>query len=340
MSSSDTSSPLNRQHIVACLWDFDKTLCPHYMQTPLFAHYGIDEASFWREVNALPGHYALQGIRLLPEIAYLNHMLTYVRHGIMRGLNNKLLLELGKQVPLCAGLPEAFARLQEFVAGRHPSRNIRLEHYILSTGIKPMILGSAIAPFVDGVFASEFVEESAPPYFIRQNALPISTANEVTQIACPMDNTSKTRVIFEINKGSNKNPAINVNSFIERADRRVPFENMIYIADGPSDVPAFSVMRQYGGSAFAVYDPNSEKEFAQTDGLLQHRRVNAVGPADYTESSPTYRWLKLHLAQICDRIINEEVHTVSSRIGTAPRHISNHPFPSTTSKNNIQTELL
>ena len=53
-----------------------------------------------------------------------------------------------------------------------------------------------------------------------------------------IDNTSKTRAIFEINKGSNKFN-IDVNSKIDRDKRRVPFENMIYIADGPSDIPVF-----------------------------------------------------------------------------------------------------
>ncbi len=53
-----------------------------------------------------------------------------------------------------------------------------------------------------------------------------------------IDNTSKTRAIFEINKGSNKFK-IDVNSKIDRDRRRVPFSNMIYVADGPSDIPVF-----------------------------------------------------------------------------------------------------
>lgn len=333
MASSD---PLNRQHIVACLWDFDKTLCPHYMQTPLFRYFEMDEDLFWQEVNGLPAYYAARGTRLLPEIAYLNHMLSYVKAGRMKGLNNKLLFELGKEVPLCPGLPEGFQALKDFVALSYAPHNIRLEHYILSTGLKQMILGSKIAPFADGIFASEFLEESAPPGYLTQAALPFPSAGVVTQIACPMDNTSKTRVISEINKGSNKNPAINPNSFIAEVDRRVPYTNMIYIADGPSDVPAFSMMRQKGGSAFAVYNPNSDEEFKQTDELLQYQRVNAVGPANYLPTSSTFRWLKLHLGKICDRIVAEEIQARTARIGTPPRHLPNAP----TTPNDTPTELL
>jgi len=34
---------LRGTHVVTCVWDFDKTLCPGYMQTPLFKAYGVDE---------------------------------------------------------------------------------------------------------------------------------------------------------------------------------------------------------------------------------------------------------------------------------------------------------
>jgi hypothetical protein len=333
---SELSEPLNRQHIVACLWDFDKTLCPHYMQTPLFKHFGIDEDSFWDEVNGLPAYYAARGTRLLPEIAYLNHMLSYVKAGIMKDMSNKLLFELGKQVPLCPGLPDAFQSLKDFIATTYAPHNIRLEHYILSTGLKQMILGCAIAPFADGIYGSEFLEESAPPHYLTQTHLPLPVSHVVTQIACPLDNTSKTRIISEINKGVNKDPSINVNSFMGIVDRRVPFQNMIYIADGPSDVPAFSVMRQKGGLAFAVYNPNSDAEFNQTDSLLQYQRVNAVGPANYLPTSSTFRWLKLHLSKICDRIVNEDIQSRTARIGESPKHLSG----TINNKSDTPTELL
>ena len=38
------ATTLFTQNIIACIWDFDKTLIPGYMQAPLFRRYGIDEA--------------------------------------------------------------------------------------------------------------------------------------------------------------------------------------------------------------------------------------------------------------------------------------------------------
>ena len=58
-----TKKNLHRQNIVACIWDFDKTLIPGYMQAPIFEAFGIDEEQFWKEVNALPDIYAKRGTR-------------------------------------------------------------------------------------------------------------------------------------------------------------------------------------------------------------------------------------------------------------------------------------
>jgi len=54
------------------------------MQVPLFEHYGVDAVRFWDQVYALPAYYAQAGHTELLEAdsLYLNHMLTYVRHGV------------------------------------------------------------------------------------------------------------------------------------------------------------------------------------------------------------------------------------------------------------------
>lgn len=61
----------------------------------------------------------------------------------------------------------------------------------------------------------------------------------ISEVGYTIDNTTKTRALFEINKGVPQHPEIDVNAKMSDALRRVAFPNMIYIADGPSDVPAF-----------------------------------------------------------------------------------------------------
>lgn len=316
---------LHSRHIVACLWDFDKTLIPGYMQRSLFEEYGIDEELFWKEVNALPAIYAERGVWVAGESVYLNHLLSFVKNGPMKGLNNGRLRELGRRLQFYPGLPELFPKLKVMVF-EHPEyrrHDIQLEHYIISTGLAEMIRGTEIAAHVDGIFGCEFVENALPPYFSRQQELSFSMEPEISQIGMIVDNTIKTRFVFEINKGSNRNPAIDVNAKMAPEDRRIPVQNMIYVADGPSDVPVFSVIRKGGGKTFAVYDPASQAEFEQNDQLLQDGRVHGYGPADYTGTSQTTRWLRLQISQICDRLVSETQQAVARRVKRPPRHI--HP---------------
>jgi hypothetical protein len=315
---------LRSREIVAVVWDFDKTLVPGYMQAPIFEHYGVDGQRFWSEVNRLPDAYARRGVHASKDTVYLNHLLSYVRNGPMRGLNNRRLRELGGRLKFFPGLPQLFDDLRETVRQRPEfvRCEISLEHYIISTGLAEMIRGSAIAPKVDGIYGCEFVENPLPPHFTRQEEMALDGVDwEIAQIGVMVDNTIKTRFIFEINKGSNKNPDIDVNAVVRPEDRRVPIKNMIYVADGPSDVPVFSVVRRNGGQTYAVYDPASQAEFAQNDSLLQTGRIHAYGPADYRPESSTTQWLKMHIRAICERIVREREDAVTERVPKPPRHL-------------------
>lgn len=328
----NTDTTLREKHVIACIWDFDKTLIDGYMQTPIFEEYGIDEDLFWREVNMLPKIYAERGIRVSPETVYLNHMLSFVRSGTMAGLSNAKLRELGAKLKFCPGLPSFFDELRAVVKSddRYRRLDISLEHYIVSTGLTEMIRGSEIAEHVDGIFGCEFIEEPMPPYYSRQPEFDLSTlSSQINQIGMIVDNTIKTRFIFEINKGTNKNPAIDVNAHISPEDRRVPICNMIYAADGPSDVPVFSVVRKGGGKAFAVYDPARDAELEQNDTLLANGRIDAYGPRVYTPESQTSKWMKMHVRKICERIIRETEALVENKLGRAPKHLREETGPHT-----------
>ena len=54
MNPNIQNRQIHGQNVVACVWDFDKTLIPGYMQKPLFEHFNVDENVFWSEVNQLP----------------------------------------------------------------------------------------------------------------------------------------------------------------------------------------------------------------------------------------------------------------------------------------------
>lgn len=336
-----TKKNLHRQNVAACIWDFDKTLIPGYMQAPIFKTFGIDEEQFWKEVNALPGIYAKRGTRVSYDTIYLNHLLSHVKNGCLKGLTNQRLRELGRELVFYPGLPEIFEELRNVASASEAYRkhNIKLEHYIISTGLAEMIRGSAIADYVEDIFGCEFIEAPLPPNYSRQDELPLAMEFEISQIGTIVDNTIKTRYIFGINKGENKNPSIDVNASMDRVDRRIPIDRMIYVADGPSDVPVFSVVKGNGGKTFAVFNPESEGEFAQNDALLHSGRIHAYGPADYTSRSTTAKWLRMHVARICDAIVHECETDLSNKVSRAPRHLHDEDEPEAAKKAEAQKQL-
>ena len=323
------------QNIIAMVWDCDKTLISSYMQEPLFKHFNIDGGKFWQEVNALKSYYGKQGISINSDTSYLNHILTYVKAGLFRGLDNALLREFGKELKFYPGLPQFFGEVKSLICEdeKYKTFDIRLEHYVVSTGFAETIRGSAIAPFVDGIYGCEFIETPAKPGYLDamngdSDAVDVAACvpevpREISQIASALDNTSKTRYLFEINKGSNKYPdTIDVNSSIARESRRVPFENMVYIADGPSDVPAFSILNYNGGSTFAVYPKGDVKAFRQVDALRRDNRVQMFGEADYETASQSWLWLTEKVRAIADKIVERKQAAIRKSAGAPPTHLN------------------
>jgi hypothetical protein len=256
---------------------------------------------------------------------YLNHILTYVQAGVFAGLNNAMLRELGAEIELYPGLPEFLDEIKQHIVGDVAFRAhaIEVEHYVVSTGLYEMIMGSRIAPYVDSVWGCEFVEVVPQPGYRRHvySLRDVQPDRVISQLGYVIDNTSKARAIFEINKGSNKIQNIDVNDSIPPHERRIPFHNMIYIADGPSDVPVFSILNQYGGHTYAVYKPGDKPEFEQVTSLNRQNRVEAFGPADYSRGSQTAMWITQAAERVARRIVETRERALNEQLGRAPRHL-------------------
>jgi hypothetical protein len=312
--------PLYTQTVIAFIWDFDKTLIPGNMQRPIFEEYGVDEALFWREVDGLVDYYQRIGITVARDTVYLGHILTYVRAGVFAGLTNAKLRELGKQIEACPGIPEFFEatrrRVTEIPEFAH--EGITVEHYVVSTGILPMIEGSPVARGLDGVWANSFIEDPAPPGYLDR--LPVSgSAEPISMLGYVVDNTTKTRGVFEINKGVNKNPEVDVNARLAEEERRVPIRHMVYIADGPSDVPVFSILNQRGGKTLGVYLTEPRNNFRQVKTLQEQGRIQGMAEADYRPGKAAYLWLMDSLEQIGWEIVEARRRAVAS-IPNPPGH--------------------
>ena len=247
------------QPIVAFLYDFDKTLCTTDMEDYAFIpSLGMTPAEFWAKANGFGRSNRVVGI--------LAYMYTMIWESERKNLpfTREALVEMGKEIVLFPGVQDWFTRINAF--GR--TQGVKVEHYIISSGLREIIEGCSISREFKEIYASEFYydEEGRPVW-------PKLTVNF----------TAKTQFVYRINKGVlDVSDDKTLNDSMPDDSKRVPFHNMIYVGDGLSDVPCMKMMRSYGGQAIAVYQPESR---TGVEELLAKGRVDYIFPADYRENT-------------------------------------------------------
>lgn len=301
-------------NIIAIVWDFDKTLVDGYMQEPIFEEYGYDATQFWKEVNSLPEKYLKeQNVRVNPDTIYLNHFIKLAKNRIFEGLNNEKLKSLGEKLKFYNGVPEIFESTKKAIEDNslYQAHDIKVEHYIVSTGMSQIIKGSKVIDYVEDVWGCELIEGED------------NEGNScISELGYTIDNTSKTRALFEINKGVNKEGVSDVNLKIPEELRRVPFVNMVYVADGPSDIPAFSLVNKNEGATFAIYPKGDIEAMKQVEQLRSDNRINMYAEADYSEGTTAHMWLINKITEFADRIVKEEKQKLAKYTDVnTPKHL-------------------
>lgn len=97
---------------------------------------------------------------------------------------------------------------------------------------------------------------------------------------------------------------------------------MIYIADGPSDIPAFSLVNKGNGSTFAIYPKGDIKAFEQVEKMRKDGRINMYAEADYSENTTAYMWICNKVKEYAERIYNLEKTKLDINTSAAPSHIT------------------
>lgn len=252
-----------RYTTVAFIYDFDGTLVPGNMQEhsfiPSVRH---SKGRFWQEVKKL-AH-----VNDMDEIsAYMLYMCITANHerdGLRRPLSRKVLKQAGAKLPLFDGVFTWFGRINRYARKNH----IKVEHYVISSGLKEMISGCKIGRRFKRIFASSF-------YYEKGGDVAAWPANVVNY-------TTKTQYLFRINKGCHSmSDNKQINHFMEQADRPVPFENMVYFGDGDTDVPCLKVVTQNGGNGVVVYKPKTKGAKEKASKLISEKRARFMATADY-----------------------------------------------------------
>ena len=234
-----------KKTVIAIMYDFDKTLSPKDMQEYSFIpQIGMQPKDFWAESNRLSSKMdsILAYMYLMIDKANANH--TPIRRADF--------VKLGKDIEFFPGVAQWFSMINVFAK----ESGAKVEHYIISSGLKEIIEGTEIAKAFKEIYACEF--------YYDQNDVAVWPQMAVNY-------TTKTQFLFRINKGvSDLSDNVTLNKYVPEDERRIPFRNMIYVGDGLTDVPCMKLVKTNGGKSIAVYPKGKKTKVAD---LLRHGRV-------------------------------------------------------------------
>ena len=254
---------------LAIAYDFDGTLVPGNMQEYDFIPaIRTTTNEFWSEVKALCKEHEADNI-----LVYMKLMLDKARTSKIP-VRRKDFEAFGSQLRFFDGVTEWFPLINVYAK----ESGVNVKHYVISSGLREMVLGSPIAKHFAAVFASSFLYD--------HNGVAMWPAFSLNY-------TTKTQYLFRINKGSlHVYDHSRINKYVPQRERPVPFQNMIFIGDGETDIPCFRLVKDQGGHSVAVYKPHTRGAKDTAQQLVRDERVNCTAPADYGDGHALDRIVK------------------------------------------------
>lgn len=266
----------NKMPKMAICYDFDKTLSPKDMQAfTLIPSFGIKTETFWNKSNQRAKEHLMD-----KNLSWMYELILQSTYN--NGPRTKeYFRSVGAKVALYDGVEEWFDRINEYAF----NQGIKVEHYIISSGLKEIIEGSSIAGKFRRIYASS--------YLYDRNGVAIWPAQAVNY-------TNKTQYIFRIAKGILEEWDEKVNESMSASKLAIPYENIVYIGDSETDIPCMRLVKNKHGYAIGVFDQkeNRKKKVYQ---LYNDERIDFYAPAVYTPDSELDKYMKQIINEISAR---------------------------------------
>jgi 2-hydroxy-3-keto-5-methylthiopentenyl-1-phosphate phosphatase len=214
----------------AIILDCDGTIAKD-TTTQLIDQIGGNSKKFWEPINK---RYK-EGWD--PSLLWMPELIKYAA-SLKKPLSIDLFSSMGKEIDFYQGIPNFFKSIKDWFSKEVNRLNLQLDLkiFIITGGLEDLILKTKIKYSADDIYGCTY-------YFDKQG-LAIQPKSSITF-------TEKTRFIFSINKGiekvkERKDPGL-VNQYTPNSKRKIPLDKTIYIGDGPTDIPCFTIINRAGG---------------------------------------------------------------------------------------------
>lgn len=274
---------------LALIFDFDGTLGPGTYES-LLEHLGFNAEQF-KEEHIVP--LLKNGWEEPLAQSYSLELISRGRiprpDGGRQLIDEKLLGKVGREMELFEGVPEMFDRVRR--AAREEDRDLEVEFYLLTAGFADVVQTSTIA--------HEFRRIYGGAYHFDPDTGGIDAAKRL------VTHPEKPRYILQICKGKELEQAdpVSADEVLPREKWRLPLDQVVYVGDGMSDIPAFELVTEHGGIALGVVCAgDSAEDWTARERLHTDRVVENLAPSDYREGSELMRSLLLAVQSIARRI--------------------------------------
>ena len=266
---------------IALAFDFDETLAPSTYPR-LLEHCGFDPDPFVEErVTPLVRDHQWE-----TPLARTHALLEALRED-GRHLTRDDLVEVGRSFPLYDGVAELFERVR--ARARAIVEDVEVEFHLITAGYAEIPEHTSIAGEFDTIYGG---------------ALHFDDEGRVVTPKRVLTDSEKPRYLLMIAKGLELGGANPVDAFrpVPKERWHVPVEQMMFLGDGSSDLPAFEFMYERGGMALALRREEGGDGWQHTGESFGDRRVENIAPSTYAEGGELLRSVLLAVDSIASRI--------------------------------------
>lgn len=269
---------------IAVIFDFDDTLAPD-STSGFLDSIGIEPTAFWNE-------------RVQPRLAagwdpipaYLYQMVVESRkRPRSERITRQRLEQWGGDIEFFTGVKSLFGSLREEAKSIDPHASV--EFYLISSGIEAILRATSIASNFRDIWGCAFHYNDDEEIEYARNVVSF---------------TEKTRFLFQISKGlvgpEARESIGDVNRRVRDGQYRIPMSRMIFVGDGQTDVPCFTLVKRYGGVPIGVYDPDRPSKWGSAWDFVREQRVASLYRANYRKGGDLHNALRMAVRSLAEEI--------------------------------------